>query len=209
VVRAVLFDFDGTLTRPGSLDFAAIRRAVGCPAGQPILEFIESLDDEEARRRAFRALDDMELEAARRSVPNDAAEQTVRALAARGLPSGILSRNSRSSVREALGRFPTLRERDFAVIVCREDVRRQKPHPDGVHWAAARLGCDAADLVVVGDFVFDIDAGRRAGSHTVLLANGTPPASLSVTPDAVIDRLSELPAAIDALMDQRRCSGPP
>jgi hydrogenase expression/formation protein HypE len=199
----VLFDFDGTLTRPGSLDFAAIRRAVGCPAGQPILEFIESLDDEEARRQAVRVLDGMELEAARRSEPNEAAEETVRALSSRGLPAGILSRNSRASVREALERFTTLRERDFAVIVCREDVQRQKPHPDGVYAAAARLGCAAADLVVVGDFVFDIDAGRRAGSHTVLLANGTPPHDLPVTPDAVIERLSELPALIDALRDQR------
>ena len=198
----MLFDFDGTLTRPGSLDFAAIRRAVGCPAGRPILEFIESLDGAEARRKALGTLDAMEMEAARRSEPNDAAEQTVRALAAWGLPAGILTRNSRSSVREALERFPTLRERDFAAIVCRHDVLRQKPHPDGVHAAAAKFGCDAADLVVVGDYVFDIDAGRRAGSHTVLLANGTPPRSLPVTPDAVIDRLSELLGVIERL-DQR------
>jgi len=202
VIRGVLFDFDGTLTRPGSLDFPAIRRAVGCPPGQPILEYLESLDDEETRREAYRVLDGMELDAARRSEPNEAAEETVHALAARGLPAGILSRNSRSSVREALERFPTLRERDFAAIVCREDVQRQKPHPDGVHEAARRLGFAAADLVVVGDYVFDIEAGRRAGSHTVLLANGTPPAGFSVTPDAVIDRLSQLPGVIERL-DQR------
>jgi phosphoglycolate phosphatase-like HAD superfamily hydrolase len=55
---------------------------------------------------------------------------------------------------------------------------------------------------VVGDYVFDIDAGRRAGSHTVLLANGTPPRGLCVTPDAVIDRLSQLPGVIERL-DQR------
>lgn len=202
MVSAVLFDFDGTLTRPGSLDFPAIRRAVGCPEGRPILEYLESLDDGEARRSAFAVLDAMELEAARRSEPNEGAEETVRQLARRGLPAGILSRNSRGSVREALERFPTLRERDFAAIVCREDVRRQKPHPDGVHAAAARLGCAAADLVVVGDYVFDIDAGSRAGSHTVLLANGTPPRGLSVTPDAVIDRLPELLGVIGRL-DQR------
>jgi hydrogenase expression/formation protein HypE len=202
VVRAVLFDFDGTLTRPGALDFAVIRRAIGCPPGTPILEFIESLDGDEERRKALGTLEAMELEAARRSEPNDGAEQTVRGLIARDLRVGILTRNSRSSVREALERFPTLRERDFAAIVCREDVARQKPHPDGVHAAAARFGCGAADLVVVGDYVFDIDAGRRAGSHTVLLGNGTPPRGLSVTPDDVIDRLSELASVIERL-DQR------
>jgi beta-phosphoglucomutase-like phosphatase (HAD superfamily) len=68
-----------------------------------------------------------------------------------------------------------------------------------VHEAARRLGCAAAELVVVGDYVFDIEAGWRAGSHTVLLANGTPPAALSVTPDAVIDRLAELPPLVERL----------
>jgi hypothetical protein len=33
----------------------------------------------------------------------------------------------------------------------------------------------------------------------VLLANGTPPAGLSVTPDVVIDRLAELPPVIERL----------
>jgi len=199
MVRAVLFDFDGTLTRPGALDFAAIRRAIGCPQGMPILEFIETLDGDGAKRAALGTLDEMELEAARRSEPNDGAELTVATLAARGVRSGILTRNSRSSVREALERFPTLREGHFAAIVCREDVQRQKPHPDGVHAAARRFGCDAGELVVVGDYVFDIEAGKRAGSHTVLLANGTPAAALRVTPDVVIDRLPELLDVIEKL----------
>ncbi len=202
MVRGVLFDFDGTLTRPGALDFAAIRRAIGCPAGRPILEYLAALDDEAERRRAELVLDEHELAAARRSEPNEGAEDVVRALAGRGLRLGVLTRNSRASVREALARFPTLREDAFAAIVCREDGGRPKPCPDGVHEAARRLGCAAADLVVVGDYVFDIEAGCRAGSHTVLLANGTPPAGLSVTPDAVIDRLSELPGLLDRL-DQR------
>jgi hydrogenase expression/formation protein HypE len=199
VVRGVLFDFDGTLTRPGALDFAAIRRAIGCPAGRPILEYLADLDDPAERRRAERILDEHELAAARRSEPNEGAEDVVRALAGRGLGMGILTRNSRASVREALSRFPSLREADFAAIVCREDGGRPKPWPDGVHEAARRLGCVATELVVVGDYVFDIEAGWRAGSHTVLLANGTPPAGLSVTPDAVIDRLAELPPLVDRL----------
>ena len=40
-LRAVLFDFDGTLTVPGQLDFAAIKREVGCPPDQLVLEWIE------------------------------------------------------------------------------------------------------------------------------------------------------------------------
>ena len=42
-IRAVLFDFDGTLTLPGSIDFAGIKKAIRCPGDAPILEFIECL----------------------------------------------------------------------------------------------------------------------------------------------------------------------
>jgi len=42
-VKAVLFDFDGTLTKPGSIDFNLIKRVIGCPAESFILEFIETL----------------------------------------------------------------------------------------------------------------------------------------------------------------------
>ena len=52
-LRAVLFDFDGTLTHPGALDFAAIKREVGCPPDQFVLEWILALPDgADARRRS-------------------------------------------------------------------------------------------------------------------------------------------------------------
>ena len=49
-VAAVLFDFDGTLTVPDTLDFTAVRRAVGCPAGLGLLEFLAGIADAEDRR---------------------------------------------------------------------------------------------------------------------------------------------------------------
>ena len=69
-VSAVLFDFDGTLTRPGSIDFSRIKQAINCPTGQPILEFIDSLTDPVSRASAFSELDRIELEAASKSTPN-------------------------------------------------------------------------------------------------------------------------------------------
>ena len=45
-VKAVLFDFDGTLTEPGSLDFLLLKETMGCPPYSPILEFIEDLPTE-------------------------------------------------------------------------------------------------------------------------------------------------------------------
>ena len=190
--RAVLFDFDGTLTKPGAIDFAVLRRLLGCPPKVPILEFIDSLGSAEARREAHRALDEFELAAARASLPNDGAEELVRRLARAGMACGILSRNSLGSIREALKGFRWIREEDFSVIVTREDAGRPKPHPDGVHRAAELLGVAPGEMLVVGDYVFDIEAGRAAGASTALLTNGSAASPMAVAADFTIATLGEL-----------------
>jgi hydrogenase expression/formation protein HypE len=203
VYRAVLFDFDGTLTNPGALDFPALRRALDCPPGTLILEHIDALPTEEERGRKRSILEDFERAAARASVPNEGAEETVALLRRRGIRVGILTRNSRASVLTSLANFHTLRESDFEVILTRESGGRPKPHPDGVLAAAAALGVPVRELLVVGDFVFDIAAGNTAGAATALLTNGSaPPAPgvpavpVSAAADYTIRRLDELAAIL-------------
>jgi hydrogenase maturation factor len=64
------------------------------------------------------------------------------------------------------------------------------------------MGVRVEELLVVGDFVFDIEAGRRAGAPTVLLTNGSPPElhKFSLPPDQVADTLSDVQALIEALL---------
>jgi HAD superfamily hydrolase (TIGR01509 family) len=190
--RAVLFDFDGTLTKPGAIDFAALRQLLGCPPKVPILEFIDSLGSPEARREAHLALNEFELAAARASVPNDGAEELVRRLARAGIACGILSRNSLGSIREALKRFSEIGVGDFPVIITREDEGRPKPHPDGVHRAAELFGVAPGEMLVVGDYVFDIEAGKAAGAATAFLSNGSAVPAMGVTPDFTVAVLGEL-----------------
>ena len=73
-IDAVLFDFDGTLTRPGALDFSVIKRAIGCPDGIPVLEFLAGIDDPAQRLDKARQLDRFELDGAAKSQPNTGAE---------------------------------------------------------------------------------------------------------------------------------------
>jgi hydrogenase expression/formation protein HypE len=199
--RAVLFDFDGTLTHPDSLDFPALRSAIGCPPGTLILEYIDALPTEVERTLKRKVLADFELAAARASVPNDGAEETISLLRRHGISVGILTRNTRSSIMASLANFTRISEKDFAVIVTRESEGRPKPHPDGVLVAARALGVAPREMLVVGDFVFDIEAGKAAGSPTVLLTNGRrasqpwmPDAAQSTEPDAdyTISTLGEL-----------------
>jgi HAD superfamily hydrolase (TIGR01509 family) len=169
---AVLFDFDGTLTHPDALDFPALRSAIGCAPGTLILEYIDSLPTEEERIARRNILADFEMAAARASVPNDGAEEMIRMLTSRGIGIGIITRNTRSSIMESLKNFRSVSEKDFRVIVTRETEGRPKPHPDGVLSAARQLGVAPRNMLVVGDFVFDIAAGKAAGAPTVLITNG-------------------------------------
>jgi hydrogenase expression/formation protein HypE len=192
-VKGVLFDFDGTLTLPGALDFPAIKKAVGCPLDQPILEFVES---QPPHRQAglMDTLEEREAEAAQASLPNRGVEECLRTLKKRQITVGILTRNRLKSVKEALENFEKVTIDDFDAIVTRE-VSLPKPHPDGVIKAASQMGLSPEELLVVGDFRFDVIAGKRAGASTVLLTNGgeSVMAPDDPEPDYTISHLEDLP----------------
>lgn len=171
-IKAVLFDFDGTLTQPGALDFGAIRMALGCPQGVPILEFIKSLETDKSRQSALARLDQFELQGARDSVPNAGAQEVVAWLRHHGIAVGIITRNSRPSVIRALENFDSTGADSFDLMITRDDPPAPKPSGDGIIWAADRLGLSAREMLVVGDFIFDTQAGQAAGALTALLDSG-------------------------------------
>ena len=191
-IQAVLFDFDGTLTAPGALDFQAVKRTIGCPPDQPVLEHIHGLQDRHRQAEAHTVLHAMELAAARQARPNDGVTPLLRFLKARRVPIGILTRNSLEAVATALEQFDHLSPDDFDVIITRDDPVRPKPYPDGVRLAAERFAVAVRQVLVVGDFHFDIEAGRRAGALTALLELGPQNASAHVTPDFRAASLEEV-----------------
>jgi hydrogenase expression/formation protein HypE len=168
-IQAVLFDFDGTLTRPGALDFSTIKTRVGCPAEMPVLEFIQGIRNKDRQTDAWNALEAFETEAAAASAPADGAETLIEFLKATGVFVGIITRNSLASVLRALENFPGTTPGDFDIIISRDDPVAPKPSPEGVLVAAERLGISAGEILVAGDFIFDIQAGQAAGAMTALV----------------------------------------
>ena len=191
-IKAVLFDFDGTLTKPGALDFPVIKQAIGCPDNIAILEYIESLKDSSQREKALSVLDRFEIEAAADSEPNSGAEELIPYLRSKGLRVGIISRNSYQSIERALKNFKTIGVSDFDLIISRDDPVKPKPSADGVLFAAEKLGLDVKHILVVGDYIFDIQAGHDAGAITVLLNNKPDSLAKQVDSDFTISRLEEL-----------------
>ena len=159
-VRNWVFDMDGTLT-VAVHDFAAIREALGIPAEDDILTHLAALPaDEAAAKHAW--LLEHERELAEASTAATGAVELVRELAARGCRLGILTRNARELAHvtlEAIGLadcFPVEH-------VLGRDEAAPKPSPDGLLKIAAAWGVAPSELVMVGDYRFDLDCGRAAG----------------------------------------------
>ena len=167
-VDAVLLDFDGTLTEPGAIDFAAAREAMRCPGDRYTLEFIASLPDGE-RERAQAVLERFEEEGAARSVPAAGAEELVLHLKAQGLPVGLLTRNGRAAVERSLANFAHLDTGSFDVIITRDDPVAPKPAPDAIVHFAEQVAVAPENVLMVGDFILDVRAGRAADAVTAFL----------------------------------------
>jgi HAD superfamily hydrolase (TIGR01549 family) len=196
-IKAVFFDFDGTLTSPGALDFPKIKRAIGGPPDIPILEYIDTLASDEEKNRARQILDTYEIEAAAASRPSDGCEKLLRVLKNRQLKIGIISRNSLKSIKKALDNFVDIGVADFDVIISRDSPAAVKPSPEGILLAAGELGLLPRQIIMVGDYVFDLRAGRTAGAYTVLIDIGGFRDEWNAEYDFCIDTLDELPGIID------------
>jgi hydrogenase maturation factor/phosphoglycolate phosphatase-like HAD superfamily hydrolase len=197
-IRAVLFDFDGTLTRPGALDFSRIKHALKCPSDTPILEYIRSIDDPDGRRSAMQQLDKFELEGARISRPNPGAQRLVQWIKSLGLSVAVITRNSLGSVVRALENFDRIGPGDFDLIITRDTDVAPKPSGDGIVWAARKLGIECAEILEVGDYLFDPQAGLAAGALTALLDPDNDPRLTETACHFRIRRLDDLRSIIRA-----------
>jgi HAD superfamily hydrolase (TIGR01509 family) len=183
-VKAVVFDMDGTLT-DSPLDFDLIRAECGIPQGRPILEFLREAPEAE-RERIGGILDRHEQRAAESCTLREGAREVTEELLRRGLKTALLTRNSAHSVRTVLERFG-LR---FDCWLSRETAE-PKPSPQPVLNIAQSFGLKPAELLIVGDYIFDMQAGRAAGARTAFVKTRSGIAAPAEA-DVVLENLHEL-----------------
>ncbi|ELC7323398.1 HAD family hydrolase [Stenotrophomonas maltophilia] len=165
-IRHWVFDMDGTLT-VAMHDFARIKRELAIPAHDDILTHLADLPAAEASaKHAWLLAHERELATA--SVPAMGAVALVRALQGAGCRLGILTRNVRSLAQvtlQAIGLGDVFAEED---IIGRDEAE-PKPSPDGLQYFLRRWQVDPAQVVMVGDYRFDLECGRAAGTRTLLV----------------------------------------
>ena len=186
--RAVIFDMDGTLTEP-VLDFDAIRAEIGMPDGVPILEHLTAVGEAE-RARAEAIMLRHEREAIARATLADGCADLLGRLRGMEIPMSILTRN----VREVVETFARMFAFEFHAVYTREDGP-PKPSPHGARLLCEAMGVDPAATLAVGDYKYDVIAGRDAGCRTVLVDRDGLAAHELVewgSPDLVVKSLREL-----------------
>ena len=164
--RHWVFDMDGTLT-VAVHDFALIRRELDIPATRDILEHLAALaPDEAAACRDWLMAHERELALAAQPAPG--ALDLLQALHEAGCRLGVLTRNAGSLAwltLQAIGVDGLFRQGE---VIGRDDAV-PKPDPDGLLRLAARWEIPARQLVMVGDYRFDLECARAAGARGVLV----------------------------------------
>jgi len=162
--RDFVFDMDGTLTVPQH-DFDAIRAALNIPKGALILEHLAALPANDAQQKR-QQLDALELAVAAESQPAPGLFELLDTLRGRSLPFAILTRNSRHNAKTSLIAIGAQHYFADDLIIGRDETR-PKPDPAGIALLAQRLHKKPEQCAMVGDYRHDLEAGRRAGCHTV------------------------------------------
>jgi len=187
-LRAVVFDFDGTLARP-VLDFPLMKRRIAAlakdylnrptePDQTPALEWIEALAKNlgEAQARSFRnrshaLIQDMEEEAASRTSLFEFVRPALKRLRSRGISPAVITRNNRQAVATV---FPDA-ENFVSALLTREDVGAVKPDPAHLLAALRAVGVGPSEALMVGDHPSDMLTARRAGTFAGAVASGGTP----------------------------------
>lgn len=188
--RAALFDLDGTLVDTAA-DLAAAANRMLADLGRPLLEESGIRDyigkgvvnlvnrcfeatgggTEEEHRRAMEAFERHYIAGiADRSRPYPGVLNGLVALEKAGIAMGCVT-NKAGRFTEPLLELTGLR-RFFGVVVSGDTVERKKPHAEPMLHAAAMLGTEPAETLVVGDSLNDVQSARAAGCPVVVVPYG-------------------------------------
>jgi putative hydrolase of the HAD superfamily len=223
-VRAVIFDWGGTLTPWHTIDHDLLWRTVCSPhfPGGRAEEIAAAICA--AEHELWEATGHSQASATLAQVmeragvdPTDAflaayyeawephtltdpeAPPLLRELRRRGIKVGVLSNTMwpRSAHERVFGRDEVLDLIDGAVYS--SEIPWAKPHPEAFRAAMAAVGVDdPAVCVFVGDRPYDdIHGAKSAGMRAVLIPHSEVPPYEAAVPDAIITRLSELTDYLD------------
>jgi pyrophosphatase PpaX len=212
LLKAALFDFDGTLVDTTDLIYQSMRHAAGevlgreisrevlmANVGQPLPRQMELLSAEhaEALLDSYRLHNEENHDALIKEFPS--VEESLARLRSAGIRVAVVTSKRRFSVDMALTTFPGLGE----VVdqwVTMEDTTEHKPRPEPLLKGLELLGnVPREQAAYVGDSPFDVAAAKAAGVESVAVSWGafSEDALRAAEPDHLVP---DLDAAVDILL---------
>ena len=209
--KAILFDFDGTLINTNDLIFESYRVAFrevlkreitfeeilklyGRPLYPSLMEYGE---EGERLYNIYREFNNDNHD--KMAKPFDGASEGVRMLKTKGYLLGIVTSKRLHMVKRGLDIMGL--NSVFDVIVTPDDTQKSKPDPEPVLCGCKKLGVDPSDAFYVGDSIFDMESGMRAGTRLCAVKYSiTPPEKLlAFSPDFFVDTIEEFAQKMEAL----------
>lgn len=189
LLKGIVFDMDGTLCEPQTWMFGQMRQSLGIDKSVDILDYVHSLPEKE-QEEAQQKLRTIETKAMVDMTAQPGLSTLMDYLKKHNVKKTICTRNFPAPVQHLLDAF--LSDHVFEPIVTRE-FKPPKPHPQGILNICQEWGVSPANVIMVGDSVDDMAAGKSAGATTILLqsdVNG----HLNADPrtDLVINQLDEI-----------------
>ena len=215
MLKAVLFDFDGTIVDTTELIYESMRRATGevlgrelgretlmANVGQPLPRQMELLADGQPEKteellEVYLHHNEELHEGLIREFPN--VGTSLARLRDAGLRLAVVTSKRRFSVEMALDSFPDLGD-VFDVFVTMEDTSEHKPLPAPLLKGLELLGDVPPERAAyVGDAPFDVAAAHAAGVTSVAVSWGafTAEALRAAGPDHLFE---DLDSAVDFLL---------
>jgi pyrophosphatase PpaX len=213
VLKAALFDFDGTLVDTTDLIYQSMRHAAGevlgrevareilmANVGQPLPRQMELLSAEHAQALldSYRLHNEENHDALIKEFPG--VENSLARLRSAGVRVVVATSKRRFSVDMALKIFPGLGD----VVdqwVTMEDTAQHKPHPEPLLKGLELLGnVPKEEATYVGDSPFDVAAAKAAGVKSVAVSWGafSEETLRTAEPDHLVP---DLDAAVDVLLE--------
>lgn len=208
-LKAVIFDMDGVLVDSNEAHIEAFKRfgsevgatmtrefffsAVGMHNSQIMPKWLgnnltqKQIDDFGRRKEAiYREV------AVGRLTPIPGALDLLKGVRALGLKTAVGSSGPRENVQLALKTLQI--EGEFDAIVTGSDITHGKPNPEVFLKAAAKLGIDPAECVVIEDAPSGVKAALAAGMKVVAITTSKPAADLQGA-TRVVEQFSQLAPA--------------
>lgn len=162
-----IFDLDGTLV-DSKHDYLLLRQQLGLHASEPILETIVTWSKSK-QVEAFHIISNFEKTGAEISTPIPDAFEFIDELNRKKIPTAIFTRNSKNMTELTLQRHKL----NFSMVITRDDYPA-KPSPEGLIAIAKKFALDKKDILYVGDYHFDLQAGLAADIPTALFCREEP-----------------------------------